>query len=189
MASYSYPWTDPSSPELGEIKREVNNSAMTNKSFEYASWDEGGDIVTYFTTDLDAGDKTIFDGIMAALSPTSDQVARRGVVLHCFSRQNAPSGVYLNYVGVASNNVGALILNKMRIFGITINTGSQTTCTLHIRRRPEGGSVETLASVTLTNQRRKKQQLELYLDPDDQLGIYLEGSASTPVVTVYTEEM
>ena len=68
MAEYDYSKTV--QPDLDTLWADIEGSAMTNKSQQGATWEEALELLhVYFETDLDAGDKTILDGIVAALPP------------------------------------------------------------------------------------------------------------------------
>lgn len=54
-------------PSLSSLEGSIAASAMTDKSVEFSRWDEengGGCLCVTFTNELDAGDKTILDGIV-----------------------------------------------------------------------------------------------------------------------------
>jgi len=66
MAEYDY--TKTVEPDIEQLWVDIEASAMTNKSQEGATWDEDSELLKcLFTNDLDAADKTILDGIVAAL--------------------------------------------------------------------------------------------------------------------------
>jgi len=68
MAVYDY--TKMVQPYLDDLWSDIDGSAMTNKSQQGATWEEALELLhVYFETDLDAGNKTILDGIIAALPP------------------------------------------------------------------------------------------------------------------------
>ncbi len=65
--SETYEYTVGYSPDLASLEGSVAASAMTDKSVEFSRWDEengGGRLCVTFTNALDAGDKTILDGIV-----------------------------------------------------------------------------------------------------------------------------
>lgn len=65
--STTYEYAVAYSPDLSSLEGSVAASAMTDKSVEYSRWDEengSGSLCVTFTTALDAGDKTILDGIV-----------------------------------------------------------------------------------------------------------------------------
>ena len=69
MAEYDYPGTM-IWPDLDALEPAVVASAMTDKALEGATWDEDTDLLrVYFTNELSGGDKTLLDGIVAALPP------------------------------------------------------------------------------------------------------------------------
>ena len=68
---YDYDKPGTHSPDLDGIYADVMASAMTNKSLEYMRWDaDTGILKVVFETALDAGDKTILDGIVDSYSAT-----------------------------------------------------------------------------------------------------------------------
>lgn len=68
MAEYEY--TKVVQPDIEQLWIDIVGSAMTNKSQLGAMWDEDAELLyCRFETDLDAGDKTILDGIVAVLPP------------------------------------------------------------------------------------------------------------------------
>lgn len=66
MASYIYDKPGETPPYTDILQKRIDESAMTDKSYEYCSWDEEtGELEIFFTNDLSAGDKTILDDIVA----------------------------------------------------------------------------------------------------------------------------
>jgi len=68
MAEYDY--TKAVEPDIEQLWADIDGSAMTDKAQEGATWEEEAELLhCRFTNDLDAADKTILDGIVAALPP------------------------------------------------------------------------------------------------------------------------
>jgi len=64
MSIYNY--TQATAPNLQGIKNGIDDSEMTDKSYEGGTWDESTeDLAIHFDGDLSAPDKTILDGIVA----------------------------------------------------------------------------------------------------------------------------
>ena len=64
--SYVYSKPGPTPPYTDILQKRIDESAMTDKSYEYCSWDEEtGELEIWFTNALSAGDKTILDDIVA----------------------------------------------------------------------------------------------------------------------------
>lgn len=68
MTEYIYP-NKPTSPNLSGILEAIAASEMTDKNVAGLRWDKEDETLKVFWTDsLDASDKTILDGIVAANS-------------------------------------------------------------------------------------------------------------------------
>jgi len=66
MASYIYDKPGPTPPYTDILSKRIEESAMTDKSYEYCSWDEDtGELEIFFTNDLSPADKLILDDIVA----------------------------------------------------------------------------------------------------------------------------
>ena len=65
MTEYTY--TDKAtSPDTSGIHADVAASAMSDKSLEYCNWaEEDATLRVFFANSIDAGDKTILDGIVS----------------------------------------------------------------------------------------------------------------------------
>jgi len=66
MASYIYSKPGEIPPYTDILQKRIDDSAMTDKSYEYCSWDEdSGELEIFFTGTLSAPDKAILDDIVA----------------------------------------------------------------------------------------------------------------------------
>lgn len=74
----TYNYTSVTDPQATEKSRQgILDSAMTDKAIEYGTFDEDAETLDLtFTNALDAGDKTILDGIVASL-PALDSVTTK----------------------------------------------------------------------------------------------------------------
>ena len=182
-------------PCIGGINTDVQASAMTDKSYEYARWDEDEKVPAnsvlsvYFTNSLSPADKAILDAIIAALAPSpapSPPFLGEGSVSLTFVSNSRVEDAYIKIASRFSNVRGAVLPCDMTLKALSVSEKAPSVAhTIHVRRN---GNNISLASVSLTHTERKKYVVvEAKLDAGDEVQVYVAGSALESMVVLWLE--
>jgi hypothetical protein len=143
MASYVYSKPGPTPPYTDILGKKIDESAMTDKSYEYCSWDEdSGELEIFFTNDLSVDDKAILDDIVANMGTPPTGKTHHGVTSEAESISTVPSltdKLVLNltnvpaetyrfdwYFEILTNDSGTICEARVILDDVTVGCEAQT---------------------------------------------------------------
>lgn len=118
-----------------------------------------------------------------------DDVVKAGpeIVIYKQTDNGISNDIFL-YNGKSRSNITGDVIDRDRtLYRFAVSTRRVTTCTFKVFKNGNFGAGEEIATVELSSARVKVAVASIDVDADDELAVYIEGSARDPKFYMYAK--